>query len=76
MLDIVVEQLDTSNISFEKIVLVGEVYEQIINHAKEENFDLIVMGPKGIDDHKYSVVGSVTKKVIAESHCPILLIKE
>lgn len=76
MLDIVVEQLDTSNISFEKIVLVGEIYEQIINHAKEENFDLIVMGPKGIGDHKYSVVGSVTKKVIAESHCPILLIKE
>lgn len=76
MLDILVGQLDFADIKTEKLLLVGETYEQIIKHAEEEQFDLIVMGSKGIGDHKHSVIGSVTKKVIAEVDCPILLIKE
>lgn len=76
MLDHIIDELNVLDIKTERVVLVGEAYEQIINQVEEENYDLIVMGPKGLADHKYSVLGSVAKKVIAEVKCPVLLIKE
>lgn len=77
MLDMIVRQLDTSDvIKTEKTILVGEVFEQIIKLVEDEQYDLVVMSPKGIAGHKHSVLGSVTKKVIAEVSCPVLLVKE
>ena len=53
---------------------VGEIYEKILDIAKDENFDLIVMGNRGFSKIKRFFVGSVTQKVISEAPCPVLVI--
>jgi nucleotide-binding universal stress UspA family protein len=74
MLKSVVERLDFSNIHTEEEVMIGEPYEVILETARKENFDLIVMGNRGFSKIKRFFVGSVTQRVIADSPCPVLVI--
>lgn len=73
ILKAVVEKLDFSNIHTEEEVLIGEPYEVILETAKNENFDLIVMGNRGFSKIKRFFVGSVTQRVISDSPCPVLV---
>ncbi|MBI5049599.1 MAG: universal stress protein [Nitrospirae bacterium] len=52
----------------------GETYERIIDLAEAENFDLIVMGRRGLRRLERVLVGSVTAKVIGYSHIDVLVI--
>lgn len=76
MLDAIIDSIDTKDVKFNKIVHVGLAHEYIIKLAKENEYDFIVMSPKGLSNNKHSVIGSVAKKVIAEVKCPVLLVKE
>jgi nucleotide-binding universal stress UspA family protein len=73
MLRAVVEKLDFSNIQTEEEVLIGEPYEVILETARNEYFDLIVMGNRGFSKIKRFFVGSVTQRVISDSPCPVLV---
>jgi nucleotide-binding universal stress UspA family protein len=73
MLNAVVEKLDFSNIHTDEEVLIGEPYEVILETARNENFDLIVMGNRGFSKIKRFFVGSVTQRVISDSPCPVLV---
>lgn len=73
ILKAVVEKLDFSNIHTEEEVLIGEPYEVILETARNENFDLIVMGNRGFSKIKRFFVGSVTQRVISDSPCPVLV---
>ncbi|MDF2616127.1 MAG: UspA protein [Sedimentibacter sp.] len=73
MLNAVVEKLDFSNINTEEEVLIGEPYEVILETARSENFDLIVMGNRGFSKIKRFFVGSVAQRVISDSPCPVLV---
>jgi nucleotide-binding universal stress UspA family protein len=73
ILNAIVEKLDFSNIHTEEEVLIGEPYEVILEKAKNENFDLIVMGNRGFSKIKRFFVGSVTQRVISDSPCPVLV---
>lgn len=74
LLNVIIDKLDFSDIKIEKEVLSGEPYEKILEVAKNENFDLIVMGNRGFSKIKRFFVGSVTQKVISEAPCPVLVI--
>nr|WP_300095530.1 universal stress protein [Sedimentibacter sp.] len=74
ILNAIVEKLDFSNIHTEEEVLIGEPYEVILETAKNENFDLIVMGNRGFSKIKRFFIGSVTQRVISDSPCPVLVI--
>ena len=53
----------------------GEPYKEIVKAAKEGDFDLIIMGSRGLDG-QISFQGSVSSKVINEAPCPVLIIKQ
>ncbi|MDF2677916.1 MAG: UspA protein [Bacillota bacterium] len=74
LLNVIIDKLDFTDIKTEKEVLSGEPYEKILEVAKNENFDLIVMGNRGFSKIKRFFVGSVTQKVISEAPCPVLVI--
>jgi len=74
LLDAIVDKLDFSNIETEKEVLLGEPYVKIIETAKNQNFDLIVMGNRGFSKIKRFFIGSVTQRVISDAPCPVLVI--
>jgi len=52
----------------------GSPFEVILNSAEENNYDLIVMGRRGISHLERALVGSVTAGVIAHSRRDVLVI--
>ena len=74
LLDSIIDDLDLCDIRPEKEVLFGRPDTRIIETAKEEKADLIVMGNRGFSKIKRFFVGSVAQRVISEAPCPVLVI--
>lgn len=53
----------------------GRPADKIIEIAKDENFDLIVIGSRGLGGIKEFFLGSVSDRVADEAPCPVLIVK-
>lgn len=53
---------------------VGSPAELVLEIAKKEKADLIVMGSRGLGAMKSLLLGSVTRKVSERSSCPVLIV--
>ncbi len=53
--------------------LEGNVVDQIIKTAKEESFDLIVIGARGLSKFEEILLGSVSHGVVEEAPCPVIV---
>lgn len=73
LLDTIISKLDFKDITVEKEVLLGEPYEKILETAKKENVDFIVIGNRGFSKIQSFFLGSVAHRVIAEAPCPVLV---
>ncbi|MFC1803660.1 universal stress protein [Thermoproteota archaeon] len=58
-----------------KYFLFGNIPEIIVETAKEKNFDLIIMGHKGLTGVKHAMLGSVAERVCHIAPCPVLIIR-
>ena len=74
LLSAVVSKLNFSGIKVETEVLLGEPYVKILEAAKNDNYDMIVMSNRGFSKIKRFFVGSVTQRVISEAPCPVLVV--
>ncbi|MDW5299230.1 MAG: universal stress protein [Sedimentibacter sp.] len=74
MLNILVRNLECSDLKVDQRVIVGKVAEEIVKMAAEGNFDFIVIGRRGFSTIERFFIGSVTQKVISASPCPIMVI--
>ncbi|MFA6983926.1 MAG: universal stress protein, partial [Sedimentibacter sp.] len=70
----IVSKLNFSGIRVETEVLLGEPYAKIIEAARNDNIDIIVMSNRGFSKVKRFFVGSVTQKVISDAPCPVLVV--
>lgn len=52
----------------------GEPAEKIVETAERGNFDLIIMGSRGLGG-RVSTLGSVSSRVVDKSNCPVLIVK-
>jgi nucleotide-binding universal stress UspA family protein len=50
--------------------------DRIIQIAREQNFDLIVMGSRGRSLVKELIMGSVSTKVLQKAECPVIIYKK
>ena len=57
----------------EATLLEGNVVEQIVNAAKEGNFDLIVIGARGLYRFEEVLLGSVSHGVVEKAPCPVIV---
>ena len=69
------EQLKSSNLSYNLKLLHGEPGPSIVEYANKENFDLVVIGSRGLNSLQEMVLGSVSHKVVKRVKCPVLIIK-
>lgn len=53
----------------------SSIESAIVDYAKRNRVDLIVIGPAGHSGFKKLVLGSVVSGVIKHSHCPVMMIK-
>ncbi|MCL5062344.1 MAG: universal stress protein, partial [Nitrospiraceae bacterium] len=67
-------QAEASGIKTETFVREGEAYKAILDLAKEQNANAIVMGSHGRTGLKRLLMGSVTEKVIGYASCPVLVV--
>ena len=56
-------------------LLEGRPDDKIVETAKEEAIDLIVVGSRGLGGIKEFVLGSVSDRVADEASCPVLIVK-
>lgn len=62
-------------INVSSVVKQGVPSKAISNLAREDGYDLIVMGKRGMSDFPGISIGSVTRQVMSFSHCPVLVVK-
>jgi len=56
-------------------LMLGEPAEEIIGEAARGEFDLIVIGSRGMSGLKELILGSVSHKVVNGSQVPVLVVK-
>jgi nucleotide-binding universal stress UspA family protein len=64
-----------NGIVFNEKLTDGHEAEEIVGYAAEKNFDLIVIGARGLGSVKEAFLGSVSNGVLHKSKIPVLIVK-
>lgn len=71
--DVVSENGKTDGVSYDEHIAVGDAAESIINYAKANGYDLIVIGYKSYSTLERLLVGSTADKVTRYAPCSVLV---
>jgi nucleotide-binding universal stress UspA family protein len=69
------EGQDYGGVNIITVLSNGNAFVKIIEYAKTNAVDLIVMGTHGRSGLSSIFMGSVTEKVIHKAHCPVLTVR-
>lgn len=58
-----------------RAVRVGTAFMEIIDYARKEDIDLIVIGTHGRSGLMHVLMGSVAERIVRKSPCPVLTVK-
>ncbi len=56
-------------------VLQGPAAEAILHVAEAEQYDLIVMGSRGLSDWQGALLGSISHRVLHQARVPVLIVR-
>jgi nucleotide-binding universal stress UspA family protein len=65
--------IETQDIPVKTLLLEGEIVNQIIKAAKENQFDLIIVGARGLSKIEEIMLGSVSQGVTENAPCPVIV---
>ena len=68
-------KLKIPNLKVSKKLEKGRPTDKIIETAKEGNFDIIVMGSRGLGGVRQLLLGSVSDRVADQAPCPVLIVR-
>ncbi len=71
-----IEEEKMAGIVADYVIYEGFAEECILDYAKRQEADLIIMGSHGRRGLKRMILGSVAEHVIRRSPCPVLVVKE
>jgi nucleotide-binding universal stress UspA family protein len=75
MLEDKIKRIESSGFTLTSIVLYGNAAEEILKFSQLEKIDLIVMGNVGLTGiSKIKTLGSVSRNVLENSKCPVLIV--
>ncbi len=69
------KQSDDACVIADTFVCETEAYQAIINLAREQKANIIILGSHGRTGLRRLLMGSVTEKVIGHAPCPVLVVK-
>jgi nucleotide-binding universal stress UspA family protein len=75
-LDYLTSLAQRRNLTAETILRQGTPHLEIVEEARKQSVDLIVMGYVGRRGPRRILIGSVTERVVEYARCPILIAKE
>ena len=67
--------LEKNAVKYRCLSAIGPIVREIVDAAKNEHVDLILMGTHGRDLVGRALMGSVAQRVVANSTVPVLLVK-
>jgi len=74
-LEITERKLKEAGVNYEIVVLAGDPGPTIVKYANDNNFDLCVIGSRGLNRLQEMVLGSVSHKVAKRVDCPVMIVK-
>jgi universal stress protein A len=54
--------------------LMGTPHEVLVDHARESDVDVIIVGSHGLGALAHALLGSVAEKVVRDAPCPVLVV--
>jgi nucleotide-binding universal stress UspA family protein len=69
------KRVKAEGVQVETLLMEGHAVEQIVKVCRENKFDLIVMGARGLSRIKEMLLGSVSDGVTRHAYCPVLVVK-
>lgn len=75
-LDAIQEIFEMNKIKVNTIILNGKPHHRIVEYVKENKVDLLLMATHGADGLKEVFIGSNAQRIIRNSTCPVLTVKE
>ena len=64
-----------NNVLVETLLELGDHAQVIIDIANKNNYDLIIMGSRGMSAFKELLLGSVSFKVMHHARCPVMVVR-
>jgi nucleotide-binding universal stress UspA family protein len=64
-----------SGVSYEIKILHGEPGPVIVDYINKNNFEIVIIGSRGLNTLQEFVLGSVSHKVAKRANCPVLIVK-
>ena len=64
-----------NGIVFRHKIIYGDPQSDVIDFLKQNRFDLIVIGSRGLGGIKEAFLGSVSNAIVHKSHVPVLVVK-
>lgn len=61
-------------IEADQFIIIGHPANEILEKATQEDYDLIVIGSRGLGEIKGYIMGSVSNRVSRHASCPVLII--
>jgi universal stress protein A len=71
----VLPQAQEAKIEVRRSVVIGSLFQKIIETAEAEHVDLIVMATRGRTGLSHLIIGSVADPVVRTAPCPVLTIR-
>jgi|APLow6443716910_1056828.scaffolds.fasta_scaffold346325_1 nucleotide-binding universal stress UspA family protein len=69
------EQIPTCSLIFREVLVeTGNPAERILHHAGTGNYDILVMGNRGLGLIQATLMGSISRKVLQSSPIPVLVV--
>ncbi|HZQ73825.1 MAG TPA: universal stress protein [Burkholderiales bacterium] len=69
------KKLAAAGIKYQARVLVGQVAETLVKHARDKRCDMICIGTRGMTGAAAALMGSTASKVLHLATMPVLLVK-
>jgi nucleotide-binding universal stress UspA family protein len=70
-----VSDADPESRAVREIVCVGSAHERILEAAREERSQLIVLGPRAPSPLERMLFGSTSRRVVRDAPCPVLVVR-
>ena len=59
----------------ETLLRLGRSWKEVVDLAKSDDYDLIILATHGYTGVKHALLGSVTEKVVRHAPCPVLVVR-
>ena len=58
------------------MVATGDITAKILEIAEDGQYDLVVMGHRGLNPIKRLMIGSIAKNIVEHAHCSVMIVKK